>query len=87
MLHHLDRLGVDHPLGLGRGGDVQGDEIAVLIDLLEAVGVLDAAGDVPRVLDRQVGVVAPHLHVEVAGEVGDAGADRAQADHAEALAG
>ena len=62
------------------------DIIAHIIDVLDADHMVDAAGQMPRGVNRDIGVVAVDLHTQIDRCVGDLYADGAQSDDAELFA-
>ena len=86
VLHHGYRLGVDHALRRFERGHVNRDEVARLVNRLNVLAVLHGVVEVPRGVDRQVGVVAIDLHAELNRRVRDLLTDCAKPDDAEFLA-
>ena len=85
-LHHRNRVGVDHALRGIERRHVDGDEIAVLVDVLDVLAVLHRTAQVPGRVNREVGVEAADLHAEADRRVRDLLSDRAEADDAELFA-
>ena len=77
---------VEHSLGLGGLGHVEGDVVAVLINGLQIHGPVDQPGQGQSSVHRQEGVVAEHGHAQLGGDVGHLHADGPQADDAQHLA-
>ena len=66
---------------------MQGDEIRRLEHLVDAGRASDLRRQAPGGVDRDLGVVAEHVHAELDRRVGDQATDLAQADHAQRAAG
>ena len=65
---------------------MNGDKIAVLIDLIQADSVADIPHQTPGRVYGQIGVIAIDFHAKLSGRVGDHNADGTQADDAQSLA-
>ena len=70
-LHHMECVLVEHSLGLGGLGHVEGDVVAVLINGLQIHGPVDQPGQGQSSVHRQEGVVAVHIHAQGQCDVGD----------------
>ena len=79
-VHQLQVLRVDQVLGHGKERDVQRDELARLQHLLDRMRFLHLRGQAPRGVDRDLGIVAEHVHAELDRGVGDQAPDLAEAD-------
>ena len=86
ILHHGDRLGVDHALRGFESRHVDRDEIACAVDRLDVLAVLDCVIEIPCGIDRKVGIVSIDLHAERDGGVRDLLPNGAKANHAKLLA-
>ena len=86
VLHARHGGGVDHALGVGGGGDVDGDVVGHLVDLLVGGGVGDVVVQVPGGVHRQEGIAAHYLHAQADGDVGHQAADGTQTDDTQGLA-
>ena len=86
VLHLPQGFGTHHALGVGGEGQVQGDVVAVLVDLIQGQGAVHPAGQVPGGFHGEEGVVAVDVHAQQAGGVGHQDADGPQAHHAQGLA-
>ena len=86
VLHVCHGSGVDHALGVGGGGDVDGDVVSHLVDLLVGGGVGDVVVQVPSGVYGQEGIATDHLHTQTDGDVGHQTADSTQTDDTEGLA-
>ena len=83
--HGGEGLAADEAQGLGRRGQVEGDEVARAVEVLGARGHLDAQLAVARL--GHEGVEGDHPHPEPLGPLGHHLADAAEAQDAERLAG
>jgi hypothetical protein len=86
VVQEVELLGGDESLGARRRRHVDGEVVAAPAEVVEAVHAMHLARHVPRVGDREVGVVAVDVHAEGYAGVGDMRADGAQSDDADALA-
>src|SRR5260221_10615906 len=65
--------------------NMQRDKLAAFQDLLDRMRLLHLRGQAPRGVDRDLGVVAEHIHPELDRRVGDQAPDLAETDDAESL--
>ena len=79
-------LGVDGVLGGGQVGHMDGDVIAQGQHVVQVHAVVYLTAQVPGCFNGDVGVVAVHVHAQLDGTVGHAGADGTQTDNAQCLA-
>ena len=86
VLHLGKSFGIDHLLGVLQQGDMEGDDIAVGIDLLPGLDPLHMAVQVPGSFHADVGVAAVDIHAQLPCTVGQGAADGTQADDAQLLA-
>ena len=86
-LHLVEGGGVEHPLGVGRLGHVDGDVIAVFIDGGQIGDMVDQTGEGQGGVHGEEGVVAVDGHPQLGGDVGHLHPDGAQADDPQILAG
>ena len=84
--HLLEGGGVQQVMGAVGIRDVEADIIAVLENLIDAVGVENVTGQLPGGVDGHEGVIAIDGHAQVQGGVGHQGPGGAQADDAQGLA-
>ena len=77
---------IDHVARGRQRRDMQGHIVGARQQALQAVHFLDAAGQPPGGFHGQRGVVTDHLHAQFQRHVGDDGADRPEADHAQGAA-
>ena len=85
VLHVRHGVGIDHALGIGGGGDMDGDVVGYLVDLLVGGGVGDVVVEVPGGVHRQEGIAAHHLHAQTDSDVGHQAADGTQTDDTQGL--
>ena len=86
VLHHIQRLFADHPLGFGGGGDMERDIVGFTVDLIVGCGLVHRAGERPRGGNRDIGVATEHGHTQTAGGVCHHTADGAETDYTERFA-
>ena len=86
VLHLCDAFPVNHLFRGFHVGHMNGDKVAVLIDLVDGLGVADAPDQLPGSVDGQIGIVAVDIHAQLLGGVGHVDADGAKADDAQSLA-
>ena len=83
---HLFQSGLsDHSLRAVQKGNVDGDDIAFLIDLVHIDHVLHVPAEVPGRVHGHVRIIAVDLHAQMLRRVGHLHADGSQADDAELL--
>ena len=78
-----ERLGVEEAFGLGRLGQVHGDEVGLRVDVLGRVGLVDPQLAVALGADERV--EGEHAHAEAPRALGDELADAPEAEDAERL--
>ena len=83
IFHQRQPVGVDEVARGVQQGHVHGDEIRLGEEVVEARGLLDPRGHLPRSLDRHRRIEADHAHTEREGRVGHLDADRSQPDEAD----
>ena len=86
VLHCREGGSVQHPLGAVQERHVNGHVITRLVNLLGVRHVNDGGRQAPCGTDRQIGVVAVHLHAQRKRGVCHERTDGTQADHAQLLA-
>ncbi len=79
-LHQREALFVDQVARHVQKRHVQRDEIRLLEELLDAVGLAHARRQAPRRVDGDLRIEADHLHPELDRGVGDEAADGAEPD-------
>ena len=84
-LHRRERRLAHEPARLGRGRQVEGDEVAGAVEVVGRVGLLDAQLAVAALGDERV--ERDHVHPEALRPLGHHLADAAEAEDAERLAG
>ena len=78
---------VDHTLGIGHQGHMDGDIIGVLDGVFHGIGPVHGTGQGPGVGDGNIGVIAHYIHAKALGSrIGYQRADGAKADHGQLLA-
>ena len=87
VFHLGQRFGVDHPFGIGRLGQMQGDIIAVRVNFIQRTGVAHAAGKSPGSIYRQIRVIAKHSHAQCFSRIGNQNTNGTQADNAQGFTG
>ena len=83
--HLGDGVPVDEVLGGTGVGDVDGDIVRHLVQLVHVLDHMDMAVQPQGGVHRQVGVVAVHVHPQVQADVAHQGADGTQADDTQGL--
>ena len=83
VAHLRERLGVQPALGLGRVGQVDGDEVGAGVELVGALGALDA--EIGVALAAHIGVIRDDTHAEAARPLRHQLADPPEADDAQRL--
>ncbi len=85
VLHLGDGLGVDHLPSIVQQRGVQGDDVALGVDIRALFDPDDVAVQVPGGLDGDKGIAAVDVHAQPPGGIGQRAAYRAQADDAQVL--
>ena len=85
-LHLGDGIGTDHILGLGGGGNVQGNIVSLLKDLVVCSCLLNCSGQMPCTVDGDVRIASDNVHAEGCCRIGNQTADGTQADYAQGFA-
>ena len=86
VFHLGDARGIDHSLGVGSGGNVQGHIVGNREDVVKRRRALHAMVQVPCARDRKERIAPDNFHAKVDRNVRDQTADGAQTDDAERLA-
>ena len=80
IFHFLESFFVDHLLCAVKKGHMNGDVIALAVDLIQALAVLDGSGQVPCCINRKIWVIAIYFHAKTACCVCHHGSDGSKTD-------
>ena len=86
FFHKADRIFVDHTLCVFQRRDMDRDIIALLVKLIDRIGMMDTSGELPCRFNRKIRVISVHIHSEVCRCIGDKDTDRAETYHAKLFA-
>ena len=86
VLHQADGVFVDHALCIFHGRYMDSDIVAVLVDLIRCLGVIDLLRQSPCGIHGYIRVIAIHLHTEADSRVRHEYADGSQSDNAQLFA-